>query len=68
MPPMARGTVAYIAEKGNHHIDVREGRGRRRRGSGEGGEGGEREEEGKEGRVGEGDGRGRAQMHAVECG
>ena len=29
MPPRAAGTIAYIAEKGNYHIDVREGRGGR---------------------------------------
>ena len=39
MPPKAAGTITYIAEKGNYHIDVRGGRGgkgRLERGGGEG--------------------------------
>ena len=32
MPPRAAGTIAYIAEKGNYHIDVRGREGRRERG------------------------------------
>ena len=32
MPPKAAGTITYIAEKGNYHIDVREGRGGEGRG------------------------------------
>ena len=35
MPPKAAGTVTYIAEKGNYHIDVR---GERGGGKGRGGE------------------------------
>ena len=52
MPPKAAGTITYIAEKGNYHIDVREGgkgRGRER----DGGRGGDVERGGEKGRVGE---------------
>ena len=46
LPPKAAGTVTYIADPGNYHIDVREGReGRGEDGRGErGGERGERGE------------------------
>ena len=45
LPPKAAGTVTYIADPGNYHIDVREGgegsegRGGEGRGEGRGGEG-----------------------------